>query len=196
MYVISWPRSNAPLMQSIPISKVAPSPAITMTFSFLPCFLSEASMPEATADAFSKSEWIHGTFHAVSGYGVEKTSMQPVEETTMEFGPAALSISRAASAAPHPPQARCPESKSSQVLSTMIRAPPCAGRRTDRRFPSRQARRFPGYLFSGHLFRQDRGYNRRPGYRTHRVHPLPQVPPHPSHQGRCFCRVPRPALPL
>ena len=67
MYVKSWPRSNAPLMQIIPISKVAPSPAMMTIFSFRPCFFSAASIPDATAEAFSKSEWIHGTFHAVSG---------------------------------------------------------------------------------------------------------------------------------
>jgi hypothetical protein len=54
-------------MLIMPISNVAPSPARTMTFSFLPCFFSAASMPDATAAVFSKSEWIHGIFHAVSG---------------------------------------------------------------------------------------------------------------------------------
>jgi predicted dehydrogenase len=51
-------------------------------------------------------EWIQGTRQAVSGYGVEKTSMQPVDETTIVSSPAAFKKSRAASAAPQPPQAR------------------------------------------------------------------------------------------
>ena len=92
-----------------------------------PCFLSDASIPEATADAFSKSEWIHGTFHAVSGYGVEKTSMQPVARPQSHSFPAALSISRAAIASPHPPQARCPNQKVAGFVchdqSTSLRRP-------------------------------------------------------------------------
>ena len=35
-------------------------------------------MPVATAGALPKSEWIHGSCHDDSGYGVEKTSRQPV----------------------------------------------------------------------------------------------------------------------
>ena len=54
-------------MQSIPISKVAPSPPMTTTFSLRPCFFSAASIPNPTAAAFSKREWIQGTFQAVSG---------------------------------------------------------------------------------------------------------------------------------
>src|SRR5512136_1261593 len=83
MYVKSWPRSKAPLMQSMPMSKVAPSPPMTTTFSFLPCLFRAASMPDPTAAWFSKREWIQGTFQAVSGYGVEKTSRQPVAFATM-----------------------------------------------------------------------------------------------------------------
>ena len=90
---------------------------MTTTFSFRPCFLNAASIPEPTAAWFSKREWIQGTFQAVSGYGVEKTSRHPVGETTMVFFPAAFRMSRAASAGPQPPQARWPQSKSSRVLS-------------------------------------------------------------------------------
>src|SRR5512136_2859410 len=67
MYVKSCPRSKAPLMQSIPMSKVAPSPPMMTTFSLRPCFLSAASTPEPTAAAFSKREWTQGTFQEVSG---------------------------------------------------------------------------------------------------------------------------------
>src|SRR5512145_3160382 len=42
--------------------------------------------------------------------------MHPVDETKIDSGPAASVTIRAASAAPHPPQARCPQSNRSQVF--------------------------------------------------------------------------------
>ena len=44
-----------------------------------------AATPEATAAALPNSEWIHGTCHDVSGYGVENTSRQPVAFTAMSW---------------------------------------------------------------------------------------------------------------
>lgn len=59
---------EAPLIQSTPISSVDPSPPMQTTFSVRPCRFSAASMPDATAAGFSKSEWIQGgTPQAVSG---------------------------------------------------------------------------------------------------------------------------------
>ena len=40
--------------------------------------ISAAAMPVATAAVLPNSEWIHGSCHEVSGYGVENTSRQPV----------------------------------------------------------------------------------------------------------------------
>ncbi len=61
------------------MSVVPPSPpwAITRT-SLRPLTRIAAAIPEATAAALPKSEWIHGICHEVSGYGVENTSRQPV----------------------------------------------------------------------------------------------------------------------
>ena len=39
----------------------------------------------ATAGALPNSEWIHGSCHDVSGYGVEKTSRQPVALAAIEL---------------------------------------------------------------------------------------------------------------
>src|SRR5665647_3808807 len=78
----------------MPISTVPPSPAITTTLpsSLLCSALRAISIPEATAAAFSKREWIHGTFQADCGYCVEMTSMQPVAFATNTFAPVALRI--------------------------------------------------------------------------------------------------------
>ena len=55
---MSWPRSNMPLIQPMPMSAVPPSPAWAMilTFSYRPMAFSATSMPAATAAAFSKRE--------------------------------------------------------------------------------------------------------------------------------------------
>ena len=51
-----------------------------------------AATPEATAAALPNSEWIQGICHEVSGYGVEKTSRQPVALTAISW----LSVARIA----------------------------------------------------------------------------------------------------
>ncbi|EYR65143.1 hypothetical protein N866_13125 [Actinotalea ferrariae CF5-4] len=59
------------------------------------------------------SECSHGTRQLVSGYGVEKTSRQPVALTVTIRPPvarmAASSTYRAPSASPQPRHARCPD---------------------------------------------------------------------------------------
>jgi len=61
------------------MSVVPPSPPWAMTFTPLrPFTRMAAAIPEATAAVLPKSEWIQGICHDVSGYGVEKTSRQPV----------------------------------------------------------------------------------------------------------------------
>ena len=42
-----------------------------------------AATPVATAGALPNSEWIQGSCHDVSGYGVENTSRQPVALTAI-----------------------------------------------------------------------------------------------------------------
>ena len=42
-------------------------------------------MPVATAAVLPNSEWIHGSCHEVSGYGVENTSRQPVALAAMSW---------------------------------------------------------------------------------------------------------------
>ena len=42
-------------------------------------------MPVATAAVLPKSECTHGICHEVSGYGVEKTSRQPVAFAAMSW---------------------------------------------------------------------------------------------------------------
>jgi hypothetical protein len=61
------------------MSIVPPSPPwpITRTSS-RPFTFSAAAMPVATDGAFAKRECTHGSCHDDSGYGVEKTSRQPV----------------------------------------------------------------------------------------------------------------------
>jgi hypothetical protein len=68
------------------MSVVPPSPpcAITRTSS-RPRARCAAATPEATAAALPKSEWIHGTCHEVSGYGVENTSRHPVAFTQISL---------------------------------------------------------------------------------------------------------------
>ncbi len=46
-------------------------------------------MPVATAAALPKREWIHGSCHEVSGYGVENTSRQPVALAAIRWPPLA-----------------------------------------------------------------------------------------------------------
>ena len=60
------------------MSTVPPSPPCAITRSSRPFTLSAAAIPLATAGAFPNSEWIHGSCQDDSGYGVEKTSRQPV----------------------------------------------------------------------------------------------------------------------
>ena len=68
------------------MSVVPPSPpcAITRTLS-LPCTRIAAATPDATAAALPNSEWIQGICQEVSGYGVEKTSRQPVALTAISW---------------------------------------------------------------------------------------------------------------
>ena len=72
------------------MSVVPPSPPWAMTRTSLlswPPFsaltLSAAAMPVPTAAALPNSEWIHGSCHDDSGYGVENTSRQPVALAAM-----------------------------------------------------------------------------------------------------------------
>jgi hypothetical protein len=72
-----------PDRQPKPMSVVPPSPpwAITRTLPgppFRALTFNAAAMPVPTAAALPNSEWIHGSCHDVSGYGVENTSRQPV----------------------------------------------------------------------------------------------------------------------
>ena len=48
-----------------------------------PLTRSAAATPVATAGALANSECSHGTCHEISGYGVEKTSRQPVALTAI-----------------------------------------------------------------------------------------------------------------
>jgi hypothetical protein len=91
------------------MSAVPPSPPIAKVTIFLVGILpfriktfSPDSMPEATAAAFSKATWNHGTLHAVNGMGVDTTSMHPVAEAMTMFLPRALQTSRRANASAHP----------------------------------------------------------------------------------------------
>ena len=70
--------------------------------------LTAASIPEATAEAFSNRVWIQGTRQEVVGYGEETISMQPVAFDMMTFRPRALVTSLIARASPQPIQARWP----------------------------------------------------------------------------------------
>jgi hypothetical protein len=61
------------------MSTVPPSPPCPTTrMSVRPLTFRAAATPVATAGALPNSEWIHGSCHELSGYGVEKTSRQPV----------------------------------------------------------------------------------------------------------------------
>ncbi len=72
-------RSNMPDRQPKPMSTVPPSPPWPITRTSLrPLTFSAAAMPVATAGALPNSECSHGSCHELSGYGVEKTSRQPV----------------------------------------------------------------------------------------------------------------------
>ena len=72
-------RSNIPESAPKPMSTVPPSPPCPTTrTSSRPFARSAAAMPVATDGALPNSEWIHGSCHDVSGYGVEKTSRHPV----------------------------------------------------------------------------------------------------------------------
>ena len=53
-------------------------------------------MPVATDGALPKSEWIQGSCHEVSGYGVEKTSRQPVALAATIRSPVARSAASSA----------------------------------------------------------------------------------------------------
>ena len=79
-----------PDRQPKPMSVVPPSPPCAMTrTSSRPSTRCAAATPEATAAALPNSEWIHGICHDVSGYGVEKTSRQPVALTAISWLPVA-----------------------------------------------------------------------------------------------------------
>ena len=96
------------------MSTVPPSPPCPITrTSVRPFTFSAAATPVATAGALPNSEWIHGSCHALSGYGVVKTSRQPVALAAIRRPPAARiaasSTNRAPSASPQPWQARWPE---------------------------------------------------------------------------------------
>ena len=57
---------------------------------------SAAATPVATAGALPNSEWSQAICHEVSGYGVEKTSRQPVALTATIWPPVArMAASRA-----------------------------------------------------------------------------------------------------
>ena len=60
------------------MSSVPPSPPWATADVRPPLRLSAAAIPLATAGAFPNSEWSQGSCHDDSGYGVEKTSRQPV----------------------------------------------------------------------------------------------------------------------
>ena len=93
------------------MSTVPPSPPwATTRMSSRPCARNAAATPDATAGALPNSECSHGTCQDDSGYGVEKTSRQPVA-LTVTSRPfvariAASSTNRAPSASPQPWQAR------------------------------------------------------------------------------------------
>ncbi len=80
-----------PDRQPKPMSVVPPSPpwAITRTSLSCPLTFSAAAMPVPTAAALPNSEWIHGSCHEVSGYGVENTSRQPVALAAISWLPVA-----------------------------------------------------------------------------------------------------------
>ena len=54
-----------------------------------PLTFSAAATPVATAGALPNSEWIHGSCQELSGYGVEKTSRQPVAFAAITRSPVA-----------------------------------------------------------------------------------------------------------
>ena len=81
---------------------------MTLIPSFLPKYIRAASIPEATAAAFSNKECIQGTFQADSGYAVENTSKQPVLLAIIVLLPDASITNLAAMAWPQPAQAVCP----------------------------------------------------------------------------------------
>ncbi len=66
------------------MSTVPPSPPCPMTrTSSRPFAFSAAAMPVATAGALPNSECSQAICHELSGYGVEKTSRQPVAFAAM-----------------------------------------------------------------------------------------------------------------
>jgi hypothetical protein len=79
------------------MSTVPPSPPCATTrVSVRPWAFSADATPVATEAALPNSECSHGTCHADSGYGVVKTSRQPVALTTTRSPLAASSaVSRA-----------------------------------------------------------------------------------------------------
>ena len=96
------------------MSTVPPSPACARTrTSSRPVARIAAATPDATAAALPNSECSHGTCHADSGKGVEKTSRHPVAFTVTRRPPvariAASITTRAARASPQPRHARWPE---------------------------------------------------------------------------------------
>ena len=61
------------------MSRVPPSPPCPTTrTSSRPLAFIAAAIPVLTAGALPNSEWIQGSCQELSGYGVEKTSRQPV----------------------------------------------------------------------------------------------------------------------
>ena len=61
-----------------------------------PLAFSAAATPAATAGALPNSEWTHGSCQELSGYGVEKTSRQPVALTVIILPSLArIAVSRA-----------------------------------------------------------------------------------------------------
>jgi len=95
------------------MSNVPPSPPNARMLCVSPFAFIASEIPDATAAAFSNATCIHGTFHAVSGYGVENTSRQPVAFAMIVFFPAAFRTILTAIACPHPAQALCPCAKNS-----------------------------------------------------------------------------------
>src|SRR3989338_2322538 len=122
---ISCPLSHIPESACKPISAVPPSPAWQMTFilSLTPRCFKAASMPEATAAAFSNKECIQGTPQDDSGYLVEKTSRQQVLLAIIVFFPAISMTNLAATAWPHPAQAVCPAQKRCSEAGALIYFP-------------------------------------------------------------------------
>src|SRR3989338_11411502 len=100
------------------MSNVPPSPAMTISFDFLPCLFRAASIPEATAALHSNATWMYGTRHALHGYCDETISLHDVALEIIVFGPAARSMFIMTFVIPHPAHAVWPQEKSSPIIIT------------------------------------------------------------------------------